>query len=148
MAEPTYAQSQLLKDEEILTAAHTHWIIYACPAALAVLGILLLAVNLAVFSLVPLAAAAFLFLRAWIYAVTTELVVTNKRVLAKFGFIRRSTFEMDIRRVEGANLEQTVFGRLLGYGSIRVRGTGGGNSPIPYISDPSQFKRILGEQIS
>ena len=64
-------------------------------------------------------------------------------MIAKAGFISRSTFEVMLNRVEGANIDQTVWGRVLGFGSIYVHGTGGGITPIDHIADPLNFKKQL-----
>ena len=56
----------------------------------------------------------------------TELSVTNHRVIYKTGFIRRHTVEMNMDKVETVNVDQTILGRILGYGTIHVLGTGQG----------------------
>jgi len=74
---------------------------------------------------------------------STELAVTNRRVIAKFGLVRRSTVELNLSKVESIRVEQTVLGRLLGYGSIFVTGTGSTMEPIPYIADPIKFRQAV-----
>ena len=41
---------------------------------------------------------------------TTELALTNKRVIAKFGFIRRQTIEININRIESISVNQGFWG--------------------------------------
>ncbi|UOO81955.1 PH domain-containing protein [Uruburuella testudinis] len=72
---------------------------------------------------------------------TTELALTNKKVIAKFGFIRRSTIELNLDKVESISVEQGFIGRIFNFGSIVVRGTGGSQAPIPYIAQPLEFRR-------
>ena len=74
---------------------------------------------------------------------STELAVTNRRVIAKFGLVRRSTVEINLSKIESVRVEQTVMGRLLGYGSIFVTGTGSTMEPIPYIADPIRFRQAV-----
>ena len=74
---------------------------------------------------------------------STELAVTNRRVIAKFGLVRRSTVELNLAKIESIRVEQSVPGRLLGYGSIFVTGTGSTIEPIPYISDPIKFRQAV-----
>ena len=74
---------------------------------------------------------------------STELAVTNRRVIAKFGLIARRTVEMNLAKIESVRVEQTVMGRLFGYGSLVVTGTGATMDPIRYIADPIGFRRAI-----
>lgn len=86
-----------------------------------------------------------LILAALIRRSSTELAVTNRRVIAKFGFISRSTVELNLAKVESVRVEQSVSGRVFNYGSIYVVGTGSTMDPIPFISNPIGFRQaILG----
>jgi len=71
---------------------------------------------------------------------TNELALTNKRVVARFGIISLSTLEIRLDKIESVSVQQTLFGRLFGYGSVIVRGTGGSQDPMPNIPDPVQFR--------
>jgi len=84
---------------------------------------------------------------ALIKRISTELAVTSKRVIAKFGFIRRNTVELNHSKVESFHVEQGVLGRILGFGTLHINGTGGGITPIPNISDPLGFRRRAMEAI-
>ncbi len=81
------------------------------------------------------------FLRWW----TTELAVTDKKVVAKFGFISRTTVEILLPRVESIHVQQGVMGRVLGYGTLVLSGSGTAQAPIPGISDPLMFRRVFLE---
>jgi len=74
---------------------------------------------------------------------STELAVTNRRVIAKFGLIARRTVEMNLAKIESVRVEQTVMGRLFGFGSLVVTGTGATMDPIRYIADPIGFRRAI-----
>jgi uncharacterized membrane protein YdbT with pleckstrin-like domain len=74
---------------------------------------------------------------------TTELAVTNKRLIAKTGLVSRSTVELNLTKVESVRVQQSILGRMLGYGSIVVGGTGATHAPVPYIDDPMTFKRAV-----
>ena len=74
---------------------------------------------------------------------STELAVTNRRVIAKFGLIARRTVEMNLAKVESVRVEQTVMGRLFGFGSIIVTGTGATMDPIRFIADPIAFRQAI-----
>ncbi len=74
---------------------------------------------------------------------STELAVTNRRVIAKFGLIARSTVEMSLAKIESVRVEQTVMGRLFGFGSIIVTGTGSTMDPIRFIANPIAFRQAI-----
>jgi uncharacterized membrane protein YdbT with pleckstrin-like domain len=76
----------------------------------------------------------------------TEMAVTNKRVLIKTGMASRRTLDLMLSRVESIGVEETVFGRMLGYGSVIVRGTGGTPEPFVMIAHPQEFRRAVQEQ--
>ena len=66
--------------------------------------------------------------------------MTNKRVIAKVGFIWRKTVEMNIPKIESLQVKQGILGRLFNYGSVIVSGAGNPQAPIPGISNPVLFK--------
>lgn len=80
-------------------------------------------------------------IKAFIFKISTELAITSKRVIAKVGFISRSTVELSHRKIESFNVDQSIYGRIFGFGTIVVCGTGGGKTPIPNIDDPLEFRR-------
>lgn len=71
---------------------------------------------------------------------TTELAVTNKRVIAKFGFISRHTIEMSLAKVESIQVSQSILGRIFNFGTIIVSGAGNPQAPMPGISNPLRFR--------
>jgi len=79
-------------------------------------------------------------LRAFIRRATTELAVTDHRVIYKSGLLSRHTIEMNRDKVESVDVDQSLLGRILGYGTVVVRGTGGSLEPIRNISDPLSFR--------
>ena len=77
----------------------------------------------------------------------TEMAVTNRRVLIKTGMGSRRTLDMMLSRVESIGVEETFLGRMLGFGSVIVRGTGGTPESFLLISHPQDFRRSVQEQI-
>jgi len=77
---------------------------------------------------------------------STELAVTNKRIVAKFGFIRRSTVEIGVRKIESIQVHQGLLGRMFNFGSIVMAGSGNPQAPIPGISQPMEFRKRFLEQ--
>lgn len=77
----------------------------------------------------------------------TEYSVTTRRVLTKRGVIRRKVSEVNIRKVEGVDVRQTVLGRILGYGDVIVRGTGTEHLTIKMVQDPLFVKVSIQNQV-
>ncbi len=80
-------------------------------------------------------------MKAFIQRMTTELAVTSKRVITKVGLIRRSTMELNHSKVESFHVDQSILGRIFGFGTLVVNGTGGGKTPVPNIDSPLEFRR-------
>lgn len=151
----SYVQKILQPDERIVYSAPIHWVVYLRAIMLLILGcaVLLwfmiqpLPANNTLFNgavlgvgCLLLAAAGFDFLRALIERYSTELVITSRRVVAKTGLIRRHTWEINAAKVEGVEVAQSILGRILDYGTVTVKGTGGGTAPIRNIDDPVTFR--------
>ncbi len=77
----------------------------------------------------------------------TEMAVTNRRILIKSGSMSRRTIELLLSRVESIVITEPFFGRMLGYGTVIVRGTGGTPEPFTLIAHPMEFRRHVQEQI-
>ncbi len=82
-----------------------------------------------------------LMLWAWIICRTTELSITNKRIISKIGIFKRSTMELRLDKIESIKVDQGFMGRILNFGSITISGTGGDKTPIESIADPLQFQK-------
>ena len=82
----------------------------------------------------------YAFFDALIERSCTELVITSRRVVAKVGFIQRRTWEINAAKVEGVEVFQSILGRILDYGTVTVKGTGGGTAPIRNVDDPVAFR--------
>jgi uncharacterized membrane protein YdbT with pleckstrin-like domain len=146
-----YVERILQPGESVLHAARLHWFIY-----LKGLALLLLALVCVMFAVgsnepgisIPLWLAAGVLgllgavsaIAALIEQATTELVLTDRRVIYKRGLLKRHTMEMNRSKVETVSVNQSVLGRLLNYGTVIVRGTGGSLEPIRKIDDPLTFR--------
>jgi uncharacterized membrane protein YdbT with pleckstrin-like domain len=147
----SYVQTVIRPDEKILATGHMHWIVYARGALVLVLALLCLVypVNGNAASIARIAGGLLLVLalallaQAWFLQWTTEIAVTNLRVIRKQGFIRRVTNEMNMDKVESVLVDQTLLGRLLDYGSITVRGTGSGIEGLRFIAQPIQLRSAI-----
>jgi uncharacterized membrane protein YdbT with pleckstrin-like domain len=84
-------------------------------------------------------------LAAWFDRSLSEFVITNRRIIIKTGFIARKTFEMNLSKIESVNVDQTVMGRILNYGSITIIGSGGTRETFHNISKPLEFRKAFQE---
>ena len=128
----SYIDDSLIEGESILHRARVSW---WSQAGLLVLGILLL---------VLVVGLAFLVV-AWIRVRSTEIAITNRRVIAKFGFVKRDTVEINLDKVEALRVEQGFLGRMLNFGTIFISGAGTSVAPIKDIADPLVFRRKFME---
>lgn len=90
---------------------------------------------------------AVLIIRGMAQALSTELAITNQRVLAKFGITNIVTTELDRRKIAGVIIEQSINGRMFNYGNINLRGYMGNISPHLPISKPFEFQKAVNERI-
>jgi uncharacterized membrane protein YdbT with pleckstrin-like domain len=74
---------------------------------------------------------------------TTEIVVTDRRVLFKTGIVGRRTAEMNISKIETVDVLQGVWGRMLGFGTVLVRGTGAGLEPLKRVAAPVALRNAI-----
>ena len=148
----SYIETNLMPGESIIYKAQIHWIIFLPAIVFVIPAIWLIAEhhqgdNSGVFAGLLILIALVYFIKAFITKISTELAITSKRVIAKFGLIRRNTIELNHSKVESFNVEQSILGRLLGFGTIVVNGTGGGKTPIPCIDSPLDFRKNAMETI-
>jgi uncharacterized membrane protein YdbT with pleckstrin-like domain len=113
-----YVQNNLVKNEHVVYEAKLHWITF-----------------------VSLRAILTLFIAPLIDFYTSEFAITNKRIIIKVGFITRRTIEMNLVKVESVGIDQSILGRVLGYGTVKVIGTGGTHEPFSNISNPLEFRK-------
>ena len=128
--------SVLQPGETVKVVGRLHWVNYLRAFLLAAIAVVLLLYGqretttvgrtAAYLGWLFLVAGVVLFVGAWFRRWITELSVTNHRVIYKTGFIRRHTVEMNMDKVETVNVDQSILGRILGYGTIHVLGTGQG----------------------
>ena len=167
----SYADKNLVPGETLLYQTRHHWIVLFVPAlvgvALGVPGVALLArsfnlrggtgvaIGSSTISPQGMAIVGGILLVGGIitlaYGVVkrnaTEMAVTNRRVLIKTGIASRRTLDLMLARVESIGVEETVFGRMVGYGTVIVRGTGGTPETFEKIAHPQDFRRNVQEQI-
>jgi uncharacterized membrane protein YdbT with pleckstrin-like domain len=144
-----------MKGERIIYSTSLHWMIFLYPACfLAAAGWSFLFTLgessssnaspifyiMTILFLASLASSLFKYL-------TSEFVVTNKRALLKTGFISRSSLEVLLTKIESIQVDQSIDGRIFGYGTINIIGSGGTSNIFHKISSPIEFRKNVQEQI-
>ena len=145
-----YLQSVLQPGETVLYECKISWTTYV-PGLLVLVAaiVLFFLVNgffpsngqvAPVIALVVFAGGLVVLAMAWFERWTTEIAITNRRIILKRGFIRRDTAEMHMDKVESVDVRQSLFGRLFDYGDVTVRGTGAGMETLRLIDAPVAFR--------
>ena len=115
-----YVNNNLSVNETVVYEAHYHWKLW-----------------------LQLASICTLFIRPFIMTHTDEFVITNKRIIMKTGFISRNVFEMTVAHIESINVDQTILGRIFGYGTVEIVGSGGSRESFSDIADPVSFRKAF-----
>jgi uncharacterized membrane protein YdbT with pleckstrin-like domain len=148
----SYVEKNLMPGEQIEYRANLHWLVFILPTLLLIAAIWLffsLGGTVAKFLAVILIVGVLVTgLHALVERTTSEFAVTNKRVLIKTGLIRRHSLETLLGKVESIGVSQSILGRILGFGTIVISGTGGSKEPFHRIANPMMFRRRVQEQIA
>ncbi|MFC1541590.1 PH domain-containing protein [Candidatus Latescibacterota bacterium] len=143
-----YVKANLMGDEEITYQTKLHWIIFLWPLFWLV-SVIIMCMDKEFIGFASILFFVFLYsvIRNIVLYVTSEFAVTNKRVIMKTGFIRRSSLEILISKVESIGVDQGILGRILGFGTINVIGSGGSKNPFKKICEPLKLRNQVNEQI-
>ena len=145
----SYVDSVLQPNETVRYRGDIHWKVYVPGVALAIVGLFFLfaaphstfgAFMTKLIGLVLFLPGIGLTVWAWFLRWTTEIAVTDKRIIYKSGFIQRHTVEMQMDKVESVDVDQSILGRIFNYGDITVRGTGATLEPFRSIGAPLDFR--------
>jgi uncharacterized membrane protein YdbT with pleckstrin-like domain len=161
----SYVEKHLIQGETVQYQTNLHWIVMLGHLGLAAF-FLALSLGLIVFSFsarhsgehlssaltIPAVAAAavagVLFGLGLVKRHATEMGITNKRVIVKTGLATRRTVEILLSRIESVVVEEPAMGRVLGYGTVIIRGTGGTPEVFEKIAHPLEFREQVQSQIS
>src|SRR5438046_2502930 len=118
----SYIDQSLVPGETLVHRARVSWwsqfplVLLGIVTFIAVIGLVFLAI-------------------AWIRVSSTEVAITNRRVIVKLGFIKRHTIEINLDKVEALKVEQGFWGRILNFGTIFISGAGTSVAPIRDLAD-------------
>src|SRR5713101_5802668 len=157
----SYVERNLIPGEKVLYKTGLHWVALLGPIVIGVVlalpGLVLLigssskkgnsASAMAGAGLLFMIIASVYVLLGFLVRNATEMAVTNKRVIIKTGLLRRRTFELLLSKVESIGVDEGLMGRMLGYGTVVVRGTGGTPDPFSRIGHPLELRRQVQQQI-
>jgi len=149
-----YVDRALVEGETVVARAHYHWLNWVWPGLAVAIPVLLQIASwvwveaptrawLSYLTIGLILAGLVFFLWEYIRIKSTEIAVTDRRFIRKTGWIGRDTAEIELRNIEEVNLKQTITGRIFGYGTLTVRGTGAGMVVSPGIDDPKIFQKAI-----
>lgn len=126
----SYVKNNLSKGETIIYETKLHWINFFWSI---------------IITLLTSGIGFLLAIPAFITYITSEFSITNKRLMIKVGWLSRKTLELNLTKIESANIDQSILGRILGYGSITIVGTGGTREKFNKINSPLLFRKAIME---
>lgn len=143
----SYIDKHLLPGETVVFRTSLHWKLFVWPViiALVMLAAALWAAseNRELIGIAPLAIAALVLGAAWVRRRSSEFAVTNKRVIVKVGFASSRSMELLLTKIESVGVEQSLWGRLFGFGQIVVTGSGGTHERFANIQSPLDFRQAV-----
>lgn len=147
----SYLERVLQPGEQVRRISSIHWIV--CWPGVAVAVLALVTYWLSDTRLLPglwryiayaiALGAVVLLVQEWLQWWTTEMAVTNRRVIYKNGLIWRQTNEMNMDKVESVQVEQSILGRVLDYGNVTILGTGAGFETMHIIGSPIELRNSI-----
>ncbi|HEX4003148.1 MAG TPA: PH domain-containing protein [Candidatus Acidoferrales bacterium] len=149
----SYVEKNLVAGETLVYRTGIHWSVLFWPVVVAVLiggaGIasFVLRRDLLILGAVLLLVAAIVLISAIVRRNATEIGVTNRRVIIKMGLLSRRSLEIMLPKVESIAINEPAMGRILGYGTVVIHGTGGTPEPFAKIAHPSEFRREVQQQM-
>jgi membrane protein YdbS with pleckstrin-like domain len=147
----SYVQRVLQPGEQVRHISSIHWIVYWPGVAVALLAVVAywlsetrLLTGLWRYTAYALALVAVVLLIQQLFQWwVIEIAVTDRRVIYKKGLIRRETNEMNMDKVESVQIDQSILGRMLDYGNVRILGTGEGLETLRTIASPIELRNSI-----
>ena len=151
----SYVRSVLQPGETVRHTAKLHWTLYLPGLLVCLVAALMLLFRpdpslhwwgnrtVIVIAWLLLGVGLILLAHAWFQRWTTEIAVTDRRVIYKTGFIWRDTTEMHMDKVESVDVKQSILGRMFNYGDVEIRGVGTGFEPLRRIDAPLELRNHI-----
>ena len=142
-----YIDDNLLTGEEVVYRAKLHPVIFAPGTTVVLLGIVIAIASYQSIGLVVGVIGVLMGAAELVRYNYSEFAVTNRRVIAKFGAFNRRSLELQLSKIEGLDVHQTIFGQFFDYGTIGVRGIGGTEELFPAIAAPLELRKHVQEML-
>lgn len=144
----SYIDRNLIEGERVVYRTRLHWLVFATPILFIIVVLLPAAWFLfngsgQSFAWVPIALAPLALLPAFIKRQSSDFAVTNKRVMMKTGVMTTRSVELLLSKIEAIAVDQSLTGRMFGYGDIVVTGSGGTREAFSHIQSPLEFRRAV-----
>jgi len=144
----SYVSRTLGNNERILYSTGYHWLYWLGTT-------ILLAPFLAVaigglpyggwdYFFLVLAFVPFIFgIRYFVHGIALEIAVTSDRFVKKTGLIAIQTEEVSLDKIEEVNIAESIMGRIFGFGTVQVHGTGAGDIIVNMVAYPVHLRRQI-----
>ena len=145
----SYIHKNLQTNETIEYKANIHWFIFVMPIIGLAFGYIFYSTKTSLThytGLIILILSSFQLLKRLLFKISTEYVITNKRVILKSGILSRDALELMVNKCEGLRINQSFIGRIFGFGSILVT-TGGVTKTFRFVANPIKFRNEINRQI-
>jgi uncharacterized membrane protein YdbT with pleckstrin-like domain len=144
----SYIDSNLLAGEQVVFRTRLHWLLFFWPVLFVVVVLfpaawLLASGSWSSYAWAPLGVGLLILLPAFIKRQSSDFAVTNKRIMMKEGVFHTRSTEVLLGKVEAIAVDQSLLGRIFGYGNIVVTGTGGTRETFSHIQAPLEFRRAV-----
>ncbi|MDQ2962146.1 MAG: PH domain-containing protein [Pseudomonadota bacterium] len=144
----SYIDSNLLEGEHVVFRTRLHWLLFMGPVLFIVIILLPAAWFLSgstwsSYAWIPIGLAALILVATFINRQSSDFAVTNKRVMMKVGVFSTRSIELLLNKIEAIAVEQSLLGRLFGYGDIVITGSGGTKEAFSRIQSPLEFRRAV-----
>ena len=143
-----YIDGNLIAGEQVVYRTRLHWLMFMAPMLFTAVVLLPIAWFLAngpwsSFAWTPLALGLLVLLATLIKRQSSDFAVTNKRVMMKVGVFSTRSVELLLNKIEAIAVNQSLIGRLFGYGDIVLTGSGGTREAFSNIQGPLEFRRAV-----
>ncbi len=157
-----YINKTLLNNEKIVYATHPHWIVFVPGSFILLISIILYGFGPTVsylnwsiasytlyeiFAIICAAVGLISLGKHYIIYKTSDYGITDKRILMKTGWIQRNSLELFLDKIEAVHVDQTIMGRIIGYGTVIIIGTGGSRDPFINVPKPLYFRKMVQQEI-
>lgn len=150
-----YIDNNLMVGEQVVYRTTLHWAIFLIPSVLFAATLVFLFVAFLMLgkiwtfvALGLMVICGLVLLGRYATFATSEFGVTNKRVVTKVGVLSTRSIELLLGKVETVQIEQDLLGRVFGYGTIIITGTGGTQEPLGLVAAPFEFRNRVQEQVA